>query len=105
MKIDWSKWEKVEVPPLEAVCEWVLARYVSVAYGCDLVHRRRWNGTTRWECEKYLCDPSGVDFPLVEGQGTSPEEAYTEMLDKLRGKVNGLQKVLKEMEEGHGLDD
>gem|GEM_PF-4024879 len=99
MKIDWSKWEMVEVPPLEAVCEWVIARYVSVAYGCDLVHRRRWNGTTRWECEKYLCDPSGVDFPLVEGQGASPEEAFADMMGELRTTVNNLQQELKLMAE------
>ena len=99
MKIDWGKWETVEVPPMEAVCEWVLARYVSVAYGCDLVHRRRWNGTTHWECEKYLCDTMGSEFCLAEGQGASPEEACGAMLDELRIKASNLQKVLEEMEE------
>lgn len=105
MKIDWSKWEKIEVKPLEAVCEWVLARYVSVAYGCDLVQRRIWNGTTRWECEKCLDDPSGAGFTLAEGRGASPEEACKEMLDELRMKVSNLQQVLKEMEEWDELDD
>lgn len=64
-----------------------------------LGQRRRRNGTTRWECEKYLCDTMGTEFCLAEGRGDSPEEACGAMLDELRIKASNLQKVLEEMEE------
>lgn len=100
MKIDWSKWEKVEVKPLEAMFEGVLAHYMSVEYGCELVHRRFWDGTTHWECQKFFFALGANECILAEGWGGSAKEAYKKMVDKLRNTLNNLQQILKEMEEG-----
>lgn len=97
MKIDLSKWKKLEPDNDDCSKSWINVTYRHPDHNVEMSHR---SGAARdyWECEIYIRGNTRKHI-TIEGLGCTADDAFGAATDSLYDKISELTKMAEKLEE------
>jgi hypothetical protein len=97
MKIDLSKWKKLEPDNDDCSKSWINVTYRHPDHNVEMSHR---SGAARdyWECEIYIRGNTRKHI-TIEGLGCTADDAFGAAIDSLYDKISELTKMAEKLEE------